>query len=50
MSQLVVLDYLRLMRGDHSRSNFWCEMTDVVLAVKEIATELGTAILLPCAA
>jgi replicative DNA helicase len=43
--KLVIIDYLALMRGDVRERERWREMQEVVLALKEIASELGVAAL-----
>jgi len=44
--KLVIVDYLALMRGNQRERERWREMQEVVLALKEIAGELGVPILL----
>ena len=44
--KLAVVDYFNLMRGDRRERDRWREMQEAVLALKELAGELGIPILL----
>src|ERR1700683_3020016 len=44
--RFVVVDYFNLMRGDRHEKDRWREMQESVLALKELAGELGLPILL----
>jgi replicative DNA helicase len=44
--KFVVVDYFNLMRGDRHERDRWREMQEAVLALKELAGELGLPILL----
>jgi replicative DNA helicase len=43
--KLVIVDYFNLMRGDHRERERWREMQEAILALKEIAGELGIPLL-----
>jgi len=43
--KLVIIDYFNLMRGDRRERERWIEMQGVILALKEIAGELGIPLL-----
>lgn len=44
--KLIIIDYFNLMRGDRREKERWREMQEAVLALKELAGELGLPILL----
>jgi len=44
--KLIIVDYFNLMRGDRREKDRWREMQEAVLALKELAGELGLPILL----
>jgi replicative DNA helicase len=44
--KLIIVDYFNLMRGDRREKDRWREMQEAVLALKDLAGELGLPILL----